>query len=471
MYKPTIGCEVHCELATDTKLFCGCKNKFGDEPNTNCCPVCIGLPGAMPMLNEKAVEYTVMAGLALGCKINKFTKWDRKNYFYPDLPKSWQISQFDLPLCYDGKLDFELNGKSKTVRINRIHLEEDAGKLSHVGDKSYIDYNRCGVPLIEIVTEPDLHSANEVIAFLEELRSVLRYVGVSDAKMQEGNFRIDINLSVAKDGMPLGVRTETKNLSSFHAVKAAIEHETKRQIELLSGGGVVELQTRRFDEDKCVNYPLRIKETTNDYRFIVEPDLSPVELSDERLAVLSQNLPRLAAERVEAYTNEYGIPKPDAKILTSDIAISRLFEDVVSKGIEPRSVANFIIHQILWIAKTSDDLSLRISSEQTADVLNLWLNKRISNLGVKKLLEELWGKDDNALSVAKRLDILHLTDEKQICKIFDATMCKYGEQLQELKRGNNKMRGFLIGEVVKASKGRIEPQTISSLIDKILNDE
>lgn len=261
MLKPTIGCEVHCELKTETKLFCGCKNEFGGDANTHCCPVCSGFPGTLPALNRKAVEFAVKAGLALHCKISEFSKWDRKNYFYPDLPKAWQTSQYDLPLCIGGYVEFELDGEKKRVRLNRIHLEEDAGKLVHDGGISRVDYNRCGVPLIEIVTEPDMHSAEEVVAFLTELKSVLKYTGVSDVKMQEGSLRCDVNLSVSEseNGEKLGTRTETKNLNSFRSVARSIAFETRRQIDLLESGGAVEQETRRFDDNKGIGYAIRSK--------------------------------------------------------------------------------------------------------------------------------------------------------------------------------------------------------------------
>ena len=277
MLKPTIGCEVHCELKTETKLFCGCKNEFGGDANTHCCPVCSGFPGTLPALNRKAVEFAVKAGLALHCKISEFSKWDRKNYFYPDLPKAWQTSQYDLPLCIGGYVEFELDGEKKRVRLNRIHLEEDAGKLVHDGGISRVDYNRCGVPLIEIVTEPDMHSAEEVVAFLTELKSVLKYTGVSDVKMQEGSLRCDVNLSVSEseNGEKLGTRTETKNLNSFRSVARSIAFETRRQIDLLESGGAVEQETRRFDDNKGIGYAMRSKEDAHDYRYFPDPIFCP----------------------------------------------------------------------------------------------------------------------------------------------------------------------------------------------------
>ncbi len=307
MLRPTIGCEVHAELKTATKLFCGCKNEFGGQPNTHCCPVCSGFPGTLPMLNRKAVEFAVKAGLALHCEINRFSKWDRKNYFYPDLPKAWQTSQYDLPLCVGGYVEFTLDGEKKRVRLNRIHLEEDAGKLIHDGGVSRVDYNRCGVPLIEIVTEPDMHSAEEVTAFLAELKSVLKYTGVSDVKMQEGSLRCDVNLSVAEDGAPLGTRTETKNLNSFRSVA----FETRRQIELLESGGVVEQETRRFDDNRGIGYAMRSKEDAHDYRYFPEPDLMPVVFTDDDIAAIKNGIPELKDARCARYA-ALGLPAYDA---------------------------------------------------------------------------------------------------------------------------------------------------------------
>ncbi len=308
MLKATIGCEVHAELKTNTKLFCGCINEFGGAPNTHCCPVCSGFPGVLPVLNRRAVEYTVRAGLALGCEINGFSKWDRKNYFYPDLPKAWQTSQYDLPLCVGGYVEFPFDGQTKRVRLNRIHLEEDAGKLVHDGGVSLVDYNRCGVPLIEIVTEPDMHSAEEVVAFLTALKSILKYTGVSDVKMQEGSLRCDVNLSVAEDGAPLGTRTETKNLNSFRSVARAIAFETRRQIDVIESGGTVEQETRRFDDNKGVGYAMRSKEDAHDYRYFPEPDLPPVTFTDAQLDGIRAEIPTLPAARVKTYTEKYGLP-------------------------------------------------------------------------------------------------------------------------------------------------------------------
>lgn len=318
MLKATIGCEVHAELKTNTKLFCGCINEFGGAPNTHCCPVCSGFPGVLPVLNRKAVEYTVRAGLALGCEINRFSKWDRKNYFYPDLPKAWQTSQYDLPLCVGGYVEFPFDGQTKRVRLNRIHLEEDAGKLVHDGGVSLVDYNRCGVPLIEIVTEPDMHSAEEVVAFLTALKSILKYTGVSDVKMQEGSLRCDVNLSVAEDGAPLGTRTETKNLNSFRSVARAIAFETRRQIDVIESSGTVEQETRRFDDNKGVGYAMRSKEDAHDYRYFPEPDLPPVTFTDAQLDGIRAEIPTLPAARVKTYTEKYGLPAYDAEVLTAD---------------------------------------------------------------------------------------------------------------------------------------------------------
>ena len=370
MLKPTIGCEVHCELKTETKLFCGCKNEFGGDANTHCCPVCSGFPGTLPAHNRKAVEFAVKAGLALHCKISEFSKWDRKNYFYPDLPKAWQTSQYDLPLCIGGYVEFELDGEKKRVRLNRIHLEEDAGKLVHDGGISRVDYNRCGVPLIEIVTEPDMHSAEEVVAFLTELKSVLKYTGVSDVKMQEGSLRCDVNLSVSEseNGEKLGTRTETKNLNSFRSVARSIAFETRRQIDLLESGGVVEQETRRFDDNKGIGYAMRSKEDAHDYRYFPEPDLLPVVMSAADIKRIADTIPELKDARIARYTEKLGLPDYDARVLTEDKDVSDLFDGVVKLGADAKKASNFIMSEVLRLAKSqsSEDVELKVSAEQLA---------------------------------------------------------------------------------------------------------
>ena len=469
MLKATIGCEVHAELKTNTKLFCGCINEFGGVPNTHCCPVCSGFPGVLPVLNRRAVEYTVRAGLALGCEINGFSKWDRKNYFYPDLPKAWQTSQYDLPLCVGGYVEFPFDGQTKRVRLNRIHLEEDAGKLVHDGGVSLVDYNRCGVPLIEIVTEPDMHSAEEVVAFLTALKSILKYTGVSDVKMQEGSLRCDVNLSVAEDGAPLGTRTETKNLNSFRSVARAIAFETRRQIDVIESGGTVEQETRRFDDNKGVGYAMRSKEDAHDYRYFPEPDLPPVTFTDAQLDGIRAEIPTLPAARVKTYTEKYGLPAYDAEVLTADKDVADLFERVVENGIEPKKASNFIMSETLRLAKSSgsDDVELKVTAEQLYAILKMSADGELNNLAAKSLLAEVWGSDADPRETARRLNLVQSNDAGAIKQIFDGVIAANPKQTADFLAGNDKLRGYFVGQVMRAAGGKANPKIINDLLDKL----
>ena len=471
MLKPTIGCEVHCELKTETKLFCGCKNEFGGDANTHCCPVCSGFPGTLPALNRKAVEFAVKAGLALHCKISEFSKWDRKNYFYPDLPKAWQTSQYDLPLCIGGYVEFELDGEKKRVRLNRIHLEEDAGKLVHDGGISRVDYNRCGVPLIEIVTEPDMHSAEEVVAFLTELKSVLKYTGVSDVKMQEGSLRCDVNLSVSEseNGEKLGTRTETKNLNSFRSVARSIAFETRRQIDLLESGGAVEQETRRFDDNKGIGYAMRSKEDAHDYRYFPEPDLLPVVMSAADIKRIADTIPELKDARIARYTEKLGLPDYDARVLTADKDVSDLFDGVVKLGADAKKASNFIMSEVLRLAKSqsSEDVELKVSAEQLAEILKMSAADELNNLAAKQLLSFVWGTNDAPRAIAAEKGLLQSNDEGEIKAVFDRVVADNPKQTADFIAGNDKLRGYFVGQIMRASGGKANPKIINSLLDKL----
>ncbi len=471
MLKPTIGCEVHCELKTETKLFCGCKNEFGGDANTHCCPVCSGFPGTLPALNRKAVEFAVKAGLALHCKISEFSKWDRKNYFYPDLPKAWQTSQYDLPLCIGGYVEFELDGEKKRVRLNRIHLEEDAGKLVHDGGISRVDYNRCGVPLIEIVTEPDMHSAEEVVAFLTELKSVLKYTGVSDVKMQEGSLRCDVNLSVSEseNGEKLGTRTETKNLNSFRSVARSIAFETRRQIDLLESGGAVEQETRRFDDNKGIGYAMRSKEDAHDYRYFPEPDLLPVVMSAADIKRIADTIPELKDARIARYTEKLGLPDYDARVLTEDKDVSDLFDGVVKLGADAKKASNFIMSEVLRLAKSqsSEDVELKVSAEQLAEILKMSAADELNNLAAKQLLSFVWGTNDAPRAIAAEKGLLQSNDEGEIKAVFDRVVADNPKQTADFIAGNDKLRGYFVGQIMRASGGKANPKIINSLLDKL----
>lgn len=469
MLRPTIGCEVHAELKTATKLFCGCKNEFGGEPNTHCCPICSGFPGTMPALNKKAVEFAVKAGLALHCEINRFSKWDRKNYFYPDLPKAWQTSQYDLPLCVGGYVEFTLDGEKKRVRLNRIHLEEDAGKLIHDGGVSRVDYNRCGVPLIEIVTEPDMHSAEEVTAFLAELKSVLKYTGVSDVKMQEGSLRCDVNLSVAEEGAPLGTRTETKNLNSFRSVARSVAFETRRQIELIEGGGTVEQETRRFDDNRGIGYAMRSKEDAHDYRYFPEPDLMPVVFTDGDIEAIRRSIPELKDARIARYT-QMGLPAYDAEVLTADPEVSDLFDGAVALGVDAKKASNFIMSEVLRLAKNGDETEIKISAASLAEILAILAADEINNLAAKSLLAEVWGTDASPRKVAEEKGLLQSNDADAIKEVFDAVIAANKKQAEDFLAGNDKLRGYFVGQVMRAAGGKANPKLINALLDEMKGD-
>lgn len=468
----TIGLEIHAELKTETKIFCSCPNVFGGEPNTHCCPICSGFPGVMPVLNKKAVEYTVKAGLAMGCEISRYCKWDRKNYFYPDLPKAWQTSQYDLPLVKTGVIEFKVNGEPKRVRINRIHLEEDAGKLIHENGVTRVDYNRCGVPLMEIVTEPDLHSAEETVAFLEELKSILKYTGVSDVKMQEGSLRCDVNLSVAREGEPLGTRTETKNLNSFRAVMRAINFERERQIDVLESGGVIDQETRRWDDLKGEGYAMRSKEDAQDYRYFPEPDLMPVVLSDEDIERIGSTIPMLKSERISKYVGEYGLPQYDAEILTVDKDVADLFDGAVAIGANPKKASNFIMGDVLRLSKEegSEELNIGINPTQLCDMLRLVEGGAISLSAVQKeLLPKIWKTDENAEALMDKLGLKQSNDVGEIEAIVKKIMEDNPKVVNDYRSGNTKVISFFVGQTMKATKGKCNPKIVNETLNKLLN--
>ncbi len=471
-YIAAIGIEVHCELDTKSKLFCACENSFGKEPNTRCCPVCIGAPGAMPTLNENAVELAVKAGLALNCKINKVSRFVRKNYCYPDLPKAWQITQDDQPLCYGGALEYEHNGEKKSVRINRIQLEEDAGKLVHDGKISKIDYNRCGVPLIEIVTEPDMSSPEEAVAFLTELKSVLRYSGVSKVKMQEGNLRFDVNISVSKSEKR-GTRTETKNLNSFKSVLAACSYEINRQIEEMEKGRKIELETRRFDESLGEGFSMREKETAEDYRFFIEPDLLPLIVTDEEVKKIKRSLPVLRAQRVEKYIEGFNLDKSDANRITDSVKLSDLFDETVALGANPKATANIILGEITRLSKVDGvgELEPKITPLQLYGALSLVSSGEISITAMQqKLLPLLWGNESVApKAVAKEKGLIQISNPDEIEKIVLTVIKENASVFDEYTSGNERVFPYLVGLVMKASKGKANPQLVNEILKKQLD--
>ncbi len=471
MYEITIGLEIHCELKTQTKLFCSCKNEFGSAPNANTCEICMAYPGTLPVMNEKAVESIVKAGIAMNCEIAKFSKWDRKNYFYPDLPKAWQNSQYDLPIVGKGVVEYELNGQKKQVRINRIHLEEDAGKLIHENGVTKVDYNRGGVPLMEIVTEPDLHSADEVVAFLTELRSIIVYTGVSEAKMQEGTLRCDVNLSLSKAGSgKLGTRTETKNLNSFSSARRSIIWETNRQREILESGGAVVQETRRWDDNKNEGYSMRSKENANDYMYFPDPDLLPVVMTNEDIAKIKATIPELKKAKKERYTSVLGLPAYDAEILTADKHVADLFDGTVKLFNNPKKVSNYIMSEIMRKGKTDGegDITVGVSAQQLAALLKLVEDNVVSLAATKDVLDKIWLSD---VGPEKAVDELNLRQNNDTCEIeaaVKAVIEANPKVVAEFRGGNEKTMAFFVGQVMKATKGKSNPKVVNEILINLL---
>lgn len=471
-YIVTIGLEVHCELKTKSKLFCSCPNEFGGEPNSHTCPICSGHPGVMPVINGKAVEYTVKAGCAIGSSISKYSKWDRKNYFYPDLPKAWQTSQYDLPLCIGGQVKIDVDGEEKTIRLNRIHLEEDAGKLVHDGKTTAVDYNRCGVPLIECVTEPDIHSADEAVAFIEELTSIFRYAGISDCKMQEGSIRADVNLSLSKPGEPLGTRTETKNLNSLRSVKRAIEAEIARQMEVLESGGKIVQETRHFDDATGTGYGMRSKEDAQDYRYFPEPDLMPVVLSDETIEKIRASLPEMRRERRARYTKEYNLSDYDAEQLTTDPFVADLFEGAVKMGAVPKKAANYVMSEIMRKGKTEgeDGITVGISGDQLYDILTLVEKGEINLVASKDVLDYIWLTDKKAAEAVEKLGLKQNNNTEEIEQLVRQIIAENPGPANDYRNGNEKVLSFFVGRLMKATKGKTNPKIAGELVQKILSE-
>ena len=412
------------------------------------------------------------AGLALGCEIARYSKWDRKNYFYPDLPKAWQTSQYDLPLCRGGGISFTSdNGEKRFVRLNRIHLEEDAGKLIHEGGVTRVDYNRCGVPLIEIVTEPDIHSPEDAVAFLTALKSIIKYTGVSDVKMQEGSLRCDVNLSVAKKGEPLGTRTETKNLNSFRAVLRSCKYEAERQIELIESGEAVKQETRRWDDASGVGSSMRGKEDAHDYRYFPEPDLMPVVMTDEDVEKIRATVPALPGERVEKYTKEYGLSDYDAALLTADVAIADLFDGTVAVGAAPKKAANFIMGDVMRLGKApgAEDVNVRVSPSQLAEMLKLVDEGAASLAAVQKeILPRVWDTDKSPSVVLDELGLRQSNDAGELEAVVKGIIDANPKVVADYLAGNQKVVSFFVGQAMKATKGKANPKMVSEILGKLL---
>lgn len=467
-YDTVIGLEVHCELKTETKCFCSCRNKFGDKPNTNCCPVCLGFPGALPVLNKKAVEYAVIAGLAFNCSINNESIFERKNYFYPDLSKAYQISQLEKPLCINGYVPITVNGVEKRIRLNRIHLEEDAGKLIHDGvNGTVVDYNRGGVPLIEIVTEPDITSADEAVAFLETLRNTIAYTGISDVKMEEGSLRCDVNLSVKPAGSEvLGTRTEMKNLNSFKAVHRAIEYEQKRQIEEIEDGYRIIQETLKWDDQLGESRSMRSKEDSQDYRYFPDPDLLPVYISDEQIKALKDSLPKLPRELKQEYMS-YGLSDYDASLLTESKSISDYFNLTLSYINQPKLVANYIINEVL--RKLKEDNNNKIDAKNLAELLILIDKKEISSTAGKQVFEEMWNTGKTANQLVDSMGLRQVNNDAELKNYVLSAIEQFPQSVLDYKSGKTSAVGFLVGQVMRASHGKANPQRVNEMLKEELD--
>ena len=477
-YESVIGLEIHSELKTQTKIFCSCATSFGAEQNTHICPVCLGLPGVLPVINRKVVEFAIKAGIALNCTINKFSKFDRKNYWYPDLPKNFQTSQYDLPIAEHGYVDIETaEGGRKRIRITRIHMEEDAGKLVHSGNTikdsatSNVDYNRTGVPLIEIVSEPDMSTPQEARAYMEKVKSILEYIDVSNCRMEEGNLRADLNVSLRHPGeQELGTKAEMKNINSFKAVEDALAYEIERQTEVLDDGGHIVQETRTWDPDRGITLSMRTKEAAHDYRYMPEPDLVPIVTTDEEIAAYRAGMPLLPDVRKDQLEKDYGLSGYDAGIITASRDMADYFDAVIAAGAEAKLAANWLMGDL---AKNlnADGLSIKdspVDDERLGKMIVLISKGTISSKIAKKVFAEMWQCPDEPEKIVKDKGLVQITDTKAIEEIVDKVIAANPQPVADYQGGNAKAIGALVGQVMKQSRGKANPQVVNKLLrDKL----
>ncbi len=473
-YEVVIGLEVHCELSTKTKIFCSCSTEFGGDPNTHCCPVCMGMPGALPVLNEKVVEYAVKAGLATNCSIERNSKNDRKNYFYPDTPKAYQISQFDKPLCYEGYVNITTDEGEKTIRIERIHIEDDAGKLNHdeYGRGSFVDLNRAGVPLIEVVSKPDMRSAQEAEAYMRKLKSIFEYIEVSDCKMQEGSLRADVNVSVRKKGAKeFGTRTEMKNMSSFRSIVRAINYESERQIEEIEAGNKITQETLRWDDVSGRTFPMRDKENADDYRYFPEPDLVAIRLSDEYIENIRKSLPELPESRRKRYIEDFGLTEKAANFITGSKYYSNLFEGATDICKNPKTVGNMIMSDIARILNEREEEpeDLKFGPKELGELVMLIDKGTISSAIAKKVLEELFVEVKMPSKIIEEKGWVQISDEGAIKEVVMKILEANPQSIADYKAGKDRALGFLVGQAMKETKGKANPQLLNKLFLEELN--
>ena len=473
-YETVIGLEVHVELATKTKIFCSCSTAFGGAPNTHTCPVCTGMPGSLPVLNKQVVEYAIAVGLATNCEITKNGKFDRKNYFYPDNPQNYQISQLYLPICRNGKVEIETeSGEKKFIGIHEIHMEEDAGKLVHDewSDCSLVDFNRSGVPLIEIVSEPDMRSAEEVIAYLDKLRMIIQYLGASDCKLNEGSMRADVNLSVREVGAKeFGTRTEMKNLNSFKAIARAIEAERERQIDLIESGEVVVQETRRWDDTKEYSYAMRSKEDAQDYRYFPDPDLVPVIVSDEMIEAIRSKQPELRDEKMARYASEYGIPEYDISVITSSKHMADIFEQTVAICNAPKKVSNWLMVETMRLLKEHDMEveDIKFSPENLAKLIMLTEANTINSSVAKEVFEHVFTDDIDPEKYVEENGLKTVNDEGALRSTIEKIVEANPKSVEDYRAGKKKAIGFLVGQTMKQMKGKADPGMVNQILTEIL---
>jgi len=477
-YETVIGLEIHTELKTKTKIFCSCPTEFGGEENTHICPVCLGLPGVLPVLNKKVLEFAVRAGLALNCEISAFSKFDRKNYFYPDLPKAYQISQYDLPICKGGRLEIEVNGAKKTIGVTRVHMEEDAGKLLHGGETitssnySLADYNRAGVPLLEIVSEPDMRSAEEARAYLEQVRAILEYIDVSDVKMEQGSLRCDANISLRPFGSEkLGTKTEIKNMNSLRSLQRAIEYETQRQEEIIEEGGTIIQETRSWDEEKGITVSMRSKEEAHDYRYFPDPDLVPIVVDASWVEEIKAALPELPEARKRRLVEELGLSMYDAGIITGSRAMADFFDATVRLYNEPKTVANWIMGELSRLLNTNGITinDCRITPENLAALLKYQAEGAISGKMAKTVFEGMFAGGKAAGDIIKEQGLVQISDEGALQAIAEKVIAANPQSAADYRAGKEKAIGFMVGQIMKETKGQANPGTVNKLLKELLD--
>jgi len=475
-YTPVIGLEVHAQLKTASKIFCGCSTQFGAEPNTHTCPVCLGMPGVLPVLNRKAVDFTIMMGLATNCRIASECTFARKNYFYPDLPKGYQISQFEAPICENGWVDIAVNGESRRIGITRIHMEEDAGKLVHEGSLdssrvSFVDLNRACVPLMEIVSEPDIRSPEEARAYMQTLRDIVVYLGICDGNLEEGSLRCDANISVMPEGSAtFGTRAEIKNMNSFRFLQQALEYEIDRQIDLVESGGQVVQETRLFDADRGVTVSMRGKEEAHDYRYFPEPDLVPIRTDEVWIQTIREELPELRTQKMRRYVQELGIPEYDAEVITTEKETAHFFEQAVAAGADAKKVSNWVMGEFTRLVKDRGPGAVRITPDQLAHIIGLVEANTISGSAAKQVFEEAFTSGKDPKAIVKEKGLAQVSDEGAIEEAVKKVLDASPDQVKQYRDGNEKVLGFFVGQVMKASGGKANPKVVNEILRKLLSE-